>query len=119
MHAASAADAVIVPLTYDFHASKPNNNKTSYKHTFIMTTRTEKFQRKPRDADSEPTEAEEILRFPPEEEAVCVLNPCRDAQPPFIHSVLMIWMAVSPRRIKHFESCCKRSVCSEILQRGN
>ncbi|KAB8298325.1 hypothetical protein EYC80_002053 [Monilinia laxa] len=34
-----------------------------------MTTRTEKFQRKPRDADSEPAEAEEILRFPPEEEA--------------------------------------------------
>ncbi|ATZ55730.1 hypothetical protein BCIN_12g02970 [Botrytis cinerea B05.10] len=34
-----------------------------------MTTRTEKFQRKPRDADAEPSEAEEILRFSPEEEA--------------------------------------------------
>ncbi|QSZ34400.1 hypothetical protein DSL72_005992 [Monilinia vaccinii-corymbosi] len=34
-----------------------------------MATRTEKFQRKPRDADSEAVEAEEILRFPPEEEA--------------------------------------------------
>ncbi|RAL61095.1 hypothetical protein DID88_010436 [Monilinia fructigena] len=34
-----------------------------------MTTRTEKFQRKPRDAESEPVEAEEVLRFPPEEEA--------------------------------------------------
>ncbi|KAI9641726.1 hypothetical protein NHQ30_009582 [Ciborinia camelliae] len=34
-----------------------------------MTTRTEKFQRKPRDGDSEPAEAEEILKFSPEEEA--------------------------------------------------
>ncbi|ESZ92606.1 hypothetical protein SBOR_7023 [Sclerotinia borealis F-4128] len=34
-----------------------------------MTTRTEKFQRKPRDEDSEPAEAQEILRFSPEEEA--------------------------------------------------
>ena len=47
-----------------------------------MTTRTEKFQRKPRDADAEPSEAEEILRFPPEEEAV------RSTHTPFCNAQL-------------------------------
>lgn len=67
----------------------------------IMTTRTEKFQRKPRDGDSEPAEAaeaEEILRFSPEEEAVCITNPLRYVLAHY--AVLMICMVVSPRRIQ-------------------
>lgn len=75
IYAVSAADAVFLPII-PISASQiawAINLQIS-----IMTTRTEKFQRKPRDGDSEPTEAaeaEEILRFSPEEEAVCITNP--------------------------------------------
>jgi hypothetical protein len=40
----------------------------------IMTTRTERFQRKPNDGSSaEPAEPEEIIKFSPEEEAVRIM----------------------------------------------
>jgi hypothetical protein len=40
-----------------------------------MTTRTERFQRKPNDGSSvEPAEPEEVIKFSPEEEAVRIMS---------------------------------------------
>ena len=46
---------------------------------YNMTSRTERFQRKPKDKEEEeevPHEPEEVIRFPPEKEAVCRTQAC-------------------------------------------
>lgn len=58
-----------------------------------MTTRTERFQRKPAEKteDVQKDEEEEVIRFSPEEEAVCILQS-------YLESML-IKLAVTPRRV--------------------
>ena len=79
---------------------------------FIMTTRTERFQRKRKEKEDEvPEEPEEVIRFPPEKEAVsCPVSYfCTTAHP----------FSVASRGVKCAEGDSKWLVCESLISRCN